>query len=148
MLVTMRVKQTIIIYTLLIWVTIALFSTIYNLAKAYSDAKTWLPLSDLQKKHLIFGDLYNFFIFLNMKTQSRVSILLYPHTEELFYRGVYDMYPRIITTATTFQQLLLLSQSNRPEFIATYNTIVSIDGYTKFASFSGEKNFGVLYKRK
>lgn len=132
---------------LCLWSLLSVFSVLYNLQKSVSEAKQWIPLSDAQKKYLLFGDVYSFLMFIKDNTSQTTTILLYPHSEELFYRGIYDLYPRNITTATQ-QNLHARVQTIKPTFIATYNAVITVEGYQKIASFSGKQhNYGELYKR-
>lgn len=132
------------------WIILTLFSLAYNVINGFVDAKNWLPLSDSEKKYKLFGDMYVFFAFVKQHTPASTSILLYPHTEEIFYRGIYDLYPRVIYTAKDIHELKDTIKKKPTLYIATYDTSISLDGYEKIASFSGKKstNFGILYKRK
>ncbi|MDE2590283.1 MAG: hypothetical protein KGL95_11555 [Patescibacteria group bacterium] len=130
------------------WIVFALISILYNVAKSVSEEKTWGTLTDTQKKYVLFGDVYSFFMFVKNNTLPTASVILYPHTEELFYRGIYELYPRKMTTATTKSALIKDIQTIKPDFVAIYNSPITIDSYQEIASFSGQNhNFGMLYKR-
>jgi hypothetical protein len=132
-----------------VWILLSITSIIINGFKAISQESKLLILTDSQKKYLIFGDLYLFFSFVETNTPKHASIILYPHTEEIFYRGIYELYPRITYTAKNVTEVERLIRTKSPDYIAVYNKTLTVNNYEQLASFSGKQsNFGILYKRK
>ncbi len=133
---------------LIMWISFSFFTIFFNAIKTLTEEKQWLFLSSEQKKEKIFGDIYLFFAFINKNTPAHTNIILYPHTEELFYFGIYNLYPKKIATARDYSELTSLSKETQYEYIATYNKEVFIPHFKKITSFSTiAKNFGILYKR-
>jgi len=142
-------QNLIFLLILLLWALLSFFSLFYNGAKAISDGRQWIPLAESQKKYIIFGDMYSFFVFVQDNTPKNARIILYPHTEEMFYRGIYELYPRIAATAKNYSELNNLAQTGKYDYIATFNVAVNIDNFQQIASLSGkQQNFGIVYKRK
>lgn len=131
------------------WILVSLLSIFYNAQKSISEAKQWIPLTDSQKKYLIFGDMYSFFTFIKGNTAQTATVLLYPHTEEMFYRGIYELYPRKTFTAKNSTELINKIHTQEPLYVATYDSKIEMSGYEEIASFSGKQNnYGILYKKQ
>lgn len=146
----MKIKNKIFSWIIVLWIFLAFFSLVYNLGKTYFEIKEWASLSDSEKRYKIFGDVYDFNIFLNNNTNKNAYILLYSQDTIAYYLGRYLIYPKKIVNKTNKNEFLNLVKKKSYTYVATYNTDVPFEGYIKVASFSSKtlKNFGGLYKRK
>lgn len=146
----MKLKEKVFSWMIVLWILLAFLSLVYNLGKTYFEIKEWGYLSDTEKRHKIFGDAYDFSLFLNNNTEKNAYIFLYSNDAMSYYLGRYIIYPKKIVKITTENEVLNLIKNKEHKYIATYNIEIPFEGYIKVASFSSKtsKNFGFLYKRK
>lgn len=133
-----------------IWVFLAFGNIVLNYVKAGTQENSLFFLSEQQKKHVIFGDLYNVLELINSTTPISSHILLYTNDPRAFYFGIYTSYPRIISVAKTPKELINETQRVKFMFIVTYNNSLALNNYQQIASYTSKtsKNFGIVYKRK
>jgi hypothetical protein len=144
-------RKTILFITLFIWIILAFSNTLYNAVKSYTEVKEWAYLSDTEKRQKIFGDLYDFFIFVRDETDSRATIAIYSKDVRTFFLGRYYLYPRKIIIVDSKQKLEKISKEKKNRYIAVFNNNdISSNGYEKVAAFSSKRTTtdGYLYKLK
>lgn len=147
----MRTKKIIYLLLIIFWILLSFCFTLYNFKTLIIDAKEWLPLSDYQKRHKIFGDFYDFVIFVNLRTEINSSILFYSNYDMMGLISRYYTYPRNVYLSNDSQNSLIASINKfNYDYIATYNKELVINGYNKISFFESKNNsnFGFLYKRK
>ena len=116
---------------LFLWILFAFFSVLYNSTKAISEIIIWGSLSDDEKRHKIFGNLHDFFIFINTHTESDSDILIYSHDVKTHYLGIYYLYPRRIITIDNNKDLLAFEKTGKFHYIAVYNDTIEFTHYEK-----------------
>lgn len=133
-----------------LWIIIGFFNVAYNSKKAISEVKEWFFLSDYEKRHKIFGDLYDFSLFLNQHTERDAKILLFSKDGMMYGVGRYYTYPRDITPAKDKNDFIRLIKSKQFKYVLFYDEKMTIDGYEQIAFFKSKTavNFGSLYKQK
>ena len=115
---------------ILLWVLISFFDVCYNSIKFISEAKYWLPLSDTQKRNEIFGDIYNFIIFVEQSTPERSNILILSNDDKAYYLGRYYLYPRNISVSVNSEDFLNIAKQGNFEYLAERMVIlISMDTY-------------------
>jgi hypothetical protein len=131
------------------WILLAVFDVFYNSVKSVSEFKTWFFLSDVQKKQMIFGDLYDFLIFIGDYTQKSDHILIYSKDVRTFFYGAYTLYPRIISVADNNPDFTKLIGKTKFDYVVLYDDKQNFNGYQLIASYSSKisKDFGGIYKR-
>lgn len=142
-------KRKLLLLLFLGWLLLSVSDVFYNSVKSISEVKSWAFLSDSQKKQMIFGDLYNFLIFIGNHTQKTDHILIFSKDVRTFFYGAYTLYPRIISVADNNHDFT--KQIGRTNFddIVLYDQYQNLDGYRLVASYSSKilKDFGGIYKR-
>lgn len=133
-----------------LWLAISVFDVCFNSIKSFSEVRQWMFLTDQQKEHKIFGDLYTFCTFINAATPSNTRILLFSNNLTLFYYERYCIYPRIITNTGDGKNLQNLAKLTNTNYIVMYDDSFVLKDYKKTATFSTKlkSNFGAIYKRK
>lgn len=133
-----------------LWGLLAVGSVGYNAINTVSEIKNWYFLTDTQKREKIFGDLYSFFVFIQLQIKREKELLLFSKDVKTHYFGMYLFYPTVITDTSSEKILQQLAKSKKFRFIGTYNKTFFLEGYEQIASFSSKssQNFGMLYKRK
>ena len=140
------------IFTVLIscWIIFAFFNILYNSAKTVSEIKVWTPLSDAQKRQKIFGDSYNFSVFINTHTTKHAKILFYSETSMPYFYARYYSYPRLLYWYQNPDDYVKSTYPKRFDYIALYNSHNFFGGYVMQATYSAKQSgiSGSLYKRK
>lgn len=145
-----KTKKTIFFTALLFWIALAFFNTFFNTVKTVYEINDWAFLSDTEKREKIFGELYDFLVFVDDHTDDRKKVLLYANDVRTFYLGRYYLYPNYISTAKTKKETIEQSKTKKFQYIALFNDSLNSNDYKKIASFSSQKSFtyGTLYKLK
>jgi hypothetical protein len=135
---------------ILFWFFLSIFNVFYNSAKSISEFHTWAYLSNIQKKQKIFGDQYNYFLFIDDHTNKNAKILFLSSDVMAFYYGRYQNYPRLLSWVKDTVEVKQALRMQKYSYIATYDTELRREDYILVASFSGQQSshFGYLYKRK
>jgi hypothetical protein len=143
-------RKKFLLVLLSLWFFIALFSVGYNTINSFFEIKNWSFLTDAQKRHRIFGDLYDFFVFVNVHTADKREILIFSKDVRTHYFGMYMLYPKIMTDTNSEENLIKIAKQATFPYIGTYDYRLHLDTYQEIASFSSPTthDFGVLYKRK
>lgn len=131
------------------WLLLSVFDVFYNSVKSVSEFKTWAFLPDGQKKEMIFGDLYDFLIFVGNHTKESDHLLIFSKDVRTFYYGAYTLYPRIISVADNRQDFSRLFERNKFKYVVLYDNSMTLSGYTLVASYSSRisKDFAGIYKQ-
>ena len=141
--------QVILCILIILWIGLSSLDVVYNSLKTVSEAKYWLPLSDSQKRHEIFGDTYDFINFIKNNSSEHASVLIYSNNDMVYYLGRYYLYPREIKAAQNTQQFNLLQQSKKFDYVALFDKTAVISNYSFLASKSSEQhNSWSMYKNK
>lgn len=141
-------KNKILLSIISIWIILAVFGVAYNCVKSVAEIKTWAFLSDAQKKEMLFGDLYDFLVFIEKHTNKNAHILIFSKDVRTFYYSIYNLYPRIISVATNKQDLAKSLAKTKYDYVVLYDQNASVSGYKLEASYSSKltKDFGGIYK--
>jgi hypothetical protein len=138
-----------VLYFLVIfWVFLSVFNIFYNVKKTITEIQEWSVLSDNQKRHKIFGDLYDFFIQVNKYTEPNAKILVSSNDGMTSGIGRYYIYPRMLIWPREEKKFKELVKEKKISYIFSYNKFLSFSGYKKIASFSSKTstNYAILYK--
>ena len=129
---------------------LSFFSLLYSAIKTVFEVKTWVPLSDSEKRQKIFGDMYNFIVFIDAHTEKNAHILIFSKDGKIGLITKYYSYPRIVNPTTDKKKFIDLVQIRAYDYVSIYNSVVVIRNYDKIASYSSKtsSDFGVLYKRR
>lgn len=148
--ITAATKNNILTVLFFLWVIIAIFNVCYNTVKAVSEVKQWAFLTDQEKRYEIFGDPYNFCLFINKNTPKNAHVLFFSGDLMQYYLARYYVYPRIIINTNSKSGLKNLAKTGKFTYIVFYNSPVALKNYKKIATFSGKKNnfYGALYELK
>jgi len=137
--------RTKLLYLLLIfWIIISIFDVGYNFIKLFSEAKFWVPLSEFQKRHEVYGNIFDFTIFVEKHTDNKSSILIYSKDDKAFFLGRYFLYPRSIKVVSDKVKINQAIKEANYNYIALDNYVKNFDGFTPIASGSS----WIIYKRK
>src|SRR5882724_6103981 len=108
--------KSIIKVLLFIMIISACFNVVYNSVKTISEVKEWTPLSDTQKRHKIFGDLYDFLILVKTYTKNDDHILIYAKDGEkyqTYFLSIYYLYPRRITSTVDNNEFIQVAKNKK-----------------------------------
>jgi hypothetical protein len=129
---------------LLAWLLISIFNVFYNLFKSISEIKTWFPLSDYQKRQMIFGDLYPFLFFVGANSSKNSNILIYSNDVKTFYLSIYYLYPRTVTVVDNEKDFKEELNSKKFKYVAIYKNSYKPNTYRLSALMRG---IGGLYTK-
>jgi hypothetical protein len=121
---------------ILLWVALSFFDVSYNLVKSVSEAKFWLPLSESQKRHEIFGNIYDFINFVKNNSQEKSRILIFAKNDFAYFLGRYYLYPREIAVVSDLDKFKLAEKTKKYNYIAVFNKVIALDSYDLIASYS------------
>lgn len=133
---------------LTLYFLIAVGALFYNGIKTYFEIKEWYFLSDTQKRHHLFGDIYDFFAYINKHTPPKSSILIVSKDVRTFFLGRYYLYPRKLQVVTSEAEVG--KQTFLPEYVSSYKIPIHITGYSLIGTIilKDSKTSGFLYKKK
>ena len=133
-----------------IWVIISFFNIFYNGVKSFSEMQEWGTLTDSEKRHKLFGSVYDFIMLIQNHTSKNDRILIYSKDIKTHYLSIYYLYPRVVTTTNDKQMFLQLIKTKKFVHIASYGSPITADNYEKVASLSAKVSdkYGFLYKLK
>jgi hypothetical protein len=136
--------------TIIFWFMLSFFGIFVNFSKAYVDAKNWTGKTDLQKKNIIFEDLYLFLNYIEEKTPQNSRILIYGKDERTHYLSVYVLYPRYTVDENDFQKFLNLIKNEKYDYVAIYKFKIPKEKIILFSDYNliNINSYGELYKRK
>lgn len=137
----------ILLFLIFFWVGFAIFSVFYNSQKAISEVREWGPLTDGQKRQKIFGNIYNFFLFIEQHTDENAQVLVFSTDIQTSYLSKYYLYPRIINSTDDKEQFLQIAKNSTYPYLAIYGSTIDLDSYKLIASSNDSQQF-TLYKRK
>lgn len=128
---------------------LAFFNVIYNAINTISEVRIWVPLSDDQKREKIFGESYDFSVFINANTTKDANILLYSDEGMPYFYSRYYSYPRHIYWYQNKDEYVRSKYPKKFDYVAVYNMNIPLEGYKKVATFSVKNSrvIGSLYKR-
>lgn len=142
----------IIIFWMLLWVWVlfACGSLLVNGAKVVLEERTWISLSEDEKREKIFGDLHPFFQFVTMYSEKDAKILIFSNHVMTQYLGMYYLYPRMITVTDDVKAFTKLVQTKKYMYVVVYNANISPKEYANTAEYSGKdaNHFGSFFKRR
>jgi len=138
---------------IVIWIAIACFNVLYNLQKTYTEFKEWAFLSDSEKRHKIFGNLYDFQMLIRQNTRPNDRILIFHNGGEqyqIYFFSIYNLYPRRIRTTISKKEFRELLNNKQFPYVAALNFPIESKHYKKVASFSAQRSdeYGSIYKLK
>ncbi len=141
-----------IVFKLLIflWIILAFFNVFYNSWKTISEVREWAPLSDSQKRHKLFGDLYDFFVLIKNHTGTKDHVLIFSNDGRTHFLSIYYLYPRIIESTNDDKRFIELFRSKKFTYIASFDNPALSKDYIQIASYSSKTsaNYGSIYKLK
>jgi hypothetical protein len=107
----------------------SVFNVFYNLFKSVSEIKIWFPLSDYEKRQMIFGDLYSFLVSIASVSAKNSDILIYSKDVKTFYLGIYYLYPRKITIVDNKSDFDIYLNTKKFKYIAVYKSALKPISY-------------------
>lgn len=108
----------------------------------------WLPLTDNQKRHEIFGNIYDFIKFIENHTEENSKILIFSKDDKTYFLGRYLLYPRQIFVTFDTTELKKTDNIKNYKYIAVFNSSFALDKYEISASSSSGLGNWQLYKKK
>lgn len=132
------------------WIVLAFLSVFYNGVKISSEIKEWGSLSDFQKRQKIFGDKYDFIIFIQNHTKEQEQIIIFSQDPMTFYLSRYYLYPMLVYWAKDKNDLQRLIETHKFSYIASYRDKIKINGFELAASSSADARdaYGYIYEKK
>src|SRR5882724_2591756 len=103
-----------------LWIIFAFFNVLYNTQKSFSEIKEWGFLSDSEKRHKIFGDIYNFIIFIDTNTKNNAQVLIFSDNDMMYLLSRYYLYPRLVNITNNKKELNILISSGKYLYVASY----------------------------
>jgi len=131
-----NLKIKIFFVVVFIWIVLSVFDVGFNFIKSFSEAKHWLPLSDVQKRHEIYGNIYDFVAFINNHTENYSSILVYSKSDLAYYLGRYYLYPRNINVISNKNEINQILTKKYFNYVALDNYQQNFNEYTVLVSVS------------
>jgi hypothetical protein len=131
-------------FILLTWFLLSIFNVFYNIFKSLTEIRNWLPLSDYEKRQVIFGDLYPFLFFVGANTAKNSDILVYSNDIKTFYLSIYYLYPRIVTVVDNENDFNKRLNSGKFKYVAIYKNSYIPNSYRLSALMPG---IGELYTK-
>jgi hypothetical protein len=127
---------------LIIWFIMSVFNVFYNLLKSVSEVKIWFPLTDYEKRKMIFGDFYPFLSFVSANSAKNSNMLIYSKDVKSFYLSIYYLYPRAITIVDNKNDLNSKLSNGEFKYVAIYKNSYKPIAYRLSATLPG---IGELY---
>lgn len=104
-----KLPEKIALGVLILWSLLSVARTFFNITKIYTEEKSWMHLSDEEKRVKIFREAHLFLTFVQENTIQNSSMILFlPHPNfdnRLFYLSLYCLYPRKIQLVQNARQL-------------------------------------------
>lgn len=137
-------------FLILLWIIFAFFNVFYNTRKTIQEVREWTPLSDSQKRHKLFGDLYDFFTLIKNHTGTKAHVLIFSTDDRTRFLSIYYLYPRIIESTNDNKKFIELARSKKFTYISSFDNPIRTKNYIQIVSFSSKtsSNFGSIYKLK
>jgi hypothetical protein len=132
--VSLKVK--ILSVVIFLWIVISIFDVSYNFVKSFSEAKFWLPLSDSQRRHEVYGSIYDFIVLIGKYTDNQSTILIYSKDNKAYYLARYYLYPRNINVVSNKNVINQILTKTNFDYIALDNCQQNFDKFTPVASSS------------
>lgn len=129
---------------MLVWLSIAIASVLYNAIKIPYELKEWLGLSSYEKKVKIFGEIYELIDFISRNTEEKSRVLILSPDNKSFYLSAYYLYPRIIHTAADEKELLEKMKTYKTDYILAIKNNFLKDKYKTVKTFTTER--GLVFK--
>ncbi len=118
----------------------------YNIVTTVSEIKDWYFLTDIQKRHKIFGNLYDFFTFIDKNTPENAKILIVSSDVRTFFLSRYYLYPKKIIVLSSPKDISDLKIAY--EYIASYGMPLSLNEYSLILTCGAKDGKGFLYKKR
>jgi len=127
-----------------LWIIISFFDVGYNFVKLFSESMHWLPLSEFQKGHEVYGNVYDFIVFIGKHTDIKSSILIYSKDDKSYFLGRYYLYPREIRLVLNKNQINQILDKSNFKYVAIDSGQINFKGFIPIASNSS----WTIYKQK
>lgn len=145
---------------IILWLAMSFVRTFYNVSKIFTEERTWIMLSDEQKREKLFGDLHSLFRFAQKQTPASSNIIFLAPGGKTYFLGRYYLYPRKLKWVKNTEEVYRISSSKEYSYILMYQTrdrdldeygsiSWKLEGYTPIATYSGESrniSKATLYK--
>lgn len=118
----------IFIILIALWTLISIAAIFHNALKLSSEVKEWVFISDQEKRYKIFGDLYNFFIFIDKNTDNE-KILIVSDDVRTFYLGAYYLYPKKIDVISE-SEIDSFKYFENYKYVALFNVEKKLKGFS------------------
>lgn len=141
-------RKKILLLFITVWFLFASFSVIYNSTNTISEIQNWYVLSDTEKRQKIFGDLYDFFVFVKHHIPDGSTVFVFSQDVRTHYFGMYMLYPTRQVDTNDQKTLMRMVSTKKYEYIATFNYAIRNPSYIEIAQFSTDTAYGKVYKRK
>jgi hypothetical protein len=134
---------------IILWAILSFFYVFYNILKFTTEAKTWLPLSDYQKRQKIFGNIYDFLFFVQSNTEEKSSVLIFAKNDLASLLGRYYLYPRSIEVVSNLSSFQLVKSQKKFNYTAFFNSSVKKENCHLINSYYlGKLDYGSICKEK
>lgn len=117
-----KIYQAIICIVVSFWLVLSVVRVGYGYLKIYTQEKDIIFLSDEQKKQIQFGDLHNFYTFVNTHTESNSKIAFLSPGRKAYFLSRYYVHPRKIYYAQDTQSLEYIMKAKKIDYIVVYQT--------------------------
>lgn len=104
------------------WGLLAIVRSFYNFSKIYSEERSWIFLSDSEKRTRLFGDLYSVAVDVDSKTPVSSRILLLAPGGKTFFLSRYYLYPRRLVYVRSVKEMQEELKKNSFDYLVMFQT--------------------------
>lgn len=122
-----------IFFILVLWMFISVLRLGNNLSKIYTEERNWIFISDEQKRKMLFGNLNDFYRFLEKNTPENSEMVLLAPEGKSNYLSKYYLYPRIVIYTKSPSDAEKLIKSKKFNYFVLYND--NMEELKKFSDY-------------
>ena len=102
-----KLFKNLLLLIIIFWIILAVLRTFYNLYKIPTEERTWIQMSEDDKRVNLYGDVEYLFIKTNKITKENDCVLLYSSSDKSFFLLRYILYPKKVYWANRNDEALM-----------------------------------------
>ncbi len=110
----------VLIIVLFLWFETAIFRTVGNFTKIYSEELVWLDKTKAQKQLDLFGKDFILFDYVKSKTVNDGAVVIYSQDAKPYLYGRYFLYPRKIIQVRNIDEFEKSMKNNKNSLFILY----------------------------
>lgn len=138
----MILKKLIFKLLLFLLISLSILSVFININKSFSEFKTWGHLTDFEKRNKIFGDTYDYLLFIDKNSNNENKVLIYSEDIQAPQLARYYLYPVLVDVVEDKEELIINSRNKE------YNLLFSFNYKPKIKDFEFVKSEKLTNKKE